>query len=135
MFARNRRNGFSLVELVVVVLILGILAAVAAPRVFDTAGDAGKNGTKQSLIVVRDAIQSYKAQNGSFPPAATLATALKPFLKYPFPSVQIGSNKNNLVASSTQPTITTVEPGANGWAYNETTGEFVINETPHITTW
>ena len=135
MFARIKRNGFSLVELVVVVLIIGILAAVAAPRMFDTAGDARQNGTKQSLVVVRDAVELYKAQNGNFPPAATLATALKPFLKGPFPSVQIGSNKNNTVAASAQPTITTPEPGTAGWAYNETTGEFVINEAPFITTW
>jgi general secretion pathway protein G len=135
MFARIKRNGFSLVELVVVVLIIGILAAVAAPRMFDTAGDARENGTKQSLVVVRDAIELYKAQNGDFPPAATLATALKPFLKGPFPAVQIGANKNNSVAPSVQPSITTPEGTNEGWAYNESTGEFVINEVPFITTW
>jgi general secretion pathway protein G len=135
MFSRIKRNGFSLVELVVVVLIIGILAAVAAPRMFDTAGDARMNGTKHSLVIVRDAIELYKAQFGDFPPAATLATELKQFLKGPFPAVQIGSNKNNSVAPSVQPTITTPEPGTIGWAYNEDTGEFVVNEAPWITTW
>jgi general secretion pathway protein G len=135
MFARTKRNGFSLVELVVVVLIIGILAAVAAPRMFDTAGDARQSGTKQSLAVVRSAIEMYKAQNGNFPAAATIKTDLRTFLKGPFPRVQVGSNQNDNISPTSQSTITNPEAGGAGWAYNETTGEFVINEAPFITTW
>lgn len=130
---RNKRAGFSLVELVVVVLILGILAAVAAPRMFDTANDARMNGTRQSLSVIRDAIELYKSQNGSFPPAATLSTALKPFIKGAFPSVQIGANQNATVIASTQNPIATTEPGTAGWAYNQSTGEIVVNNTTYLT--
>ena len=127
------RKAFSLVELVVVVLILGILAAVAAPRLFDTANDARLNGTRQSLSVVRDSVELYKAQNGSFPPAATLATALRPFLKGPFPAIQIGANQNANVATSAQNPITAPEAGGAGWAYNPTTGEIVVNDAAYIT--
>jgi general secretion pathway protein G len=130
---RRKQNAFTLVELVVVVLILGILAAVAAPRLFDTANDARQNGTKQSLSVVRDAIELYKAQNGSFPPAATLATALKPFIKRQFPASQVGTNQNSTVAASTQNPIASPEAGSAGWAYNQTTGEFVINDGTYLT--
>jgi len=129
---RKKRAGFSLVELVVVVLILGILAAVAAPRMFDTANDARMNGTKQSLAVVRDAIELYKAQNGSFPPAATLATAVKSMIKGPFPAVQIGANQNADVVASTQNPIASAEAGAAGWAYNQTTGEIVVNDATYL---
>jgi general secretion pathway protein G len=130
---RKNRAGFSLVELVVVVLILGILAAVAAPRMFDTANDARQNGTKQSLSVIRDAIELYKSQNGSYPPAATLAATLKPYVKGPFPSVQIGANQNADVVASSQNPIASAEAGTAGWAYNQTTGEIVVNNATYIT--
>lgn len=127
-----RRRGFSLVELVVVVLILGIIAAVAAPKMFNTANDARQNSTKQSLIVLRDAIELYRAQNGNYPAAATIATDLKPFLKGPFPQVQIGANQNATVVASTQNPIATAEAGGAGWAYNATTGDISVNESPYI---
>jgi general secretion pathway protein G len=128
---RKKQNAFTLVELVVVVLILGILAAVAAPRLFDTANNARESGSKQSLAVVRDAIELYKSQNGSFPPAATLSTALKPYIKGQFPAVQVGANKNANVAVATSPITTPVAGGA-GWAYDAASGEIVINDATYI---
>ena len=137
--ARKRnscRAGFSLVELVVVVLIMGILTAVAAPRMFDTSNKAKDAATRASLTTCRDAIELYKAANGAYPPAATLPAALRPYLKGTFPSVQsvqvTASNQNNNVVESTADPITPV--GTQGWAYNATTGEFVINH-PSCITW
>src|SRR6188508_418004 len=97
MVKTNRvRKGFSLVELVVVILIMGILAAVAAPKMFDKANEARTNGTKQSLATLRDAIELYRAANGEYPASATnLATDLKTYIKGPFPEVQIGENKGS----------------------------------------
>lgn len=127
----RRRSGFTLVELVVVVLVLGILAAVAAPRVMNTATTAKSNGTRQSLVVIRNAIEYYRAENGSFPPAATFAAALKPYLKGPFPAAQIG-NLNANVATTTSSPISTAVSGGAGWAYNASTGEFVVNHADGI---
>lgn len=126
------RTGFSLVELVVVVLIIGILTAVAAPRMFDTSNKAKDAATKSSLMIIRDSIELYRAENGVYPPAATLPTALRPYIKGTFPTVQVtGTNLNNSVATSTADPI--APSGTQGWAYNATTGEFIINHASCIT--
>ena len=62
-----QRRGFTLVELVVVVLVLGIIAAVASPKMFDTTSDARDNSTRTTLSVMRDAIELYKAEVGAYP--------------------------------------------------------------------
>ncbi len=126
------KKGFTLVELVVVVLIIGIIAAVAAPRMFDTAGDARQNSTRQSLSVIRDAVELYKAQNGNYPTAASLATSLQANLKGPFPKVQMGANQNATVVATTQSPITAPEAGAAGWVYNQTTGDITVNDATYI---
>ena len=132
----RKRSAFSLVELVVVVLIIGILAAVAAPRMFNTAGDARDSGTKASLGILRDSIELYKAQNGNYPTAATFTTSLKPFINGAFPKVQTTlvptANQNNTVVANAGNPIAT-PAGTAGWAYNETTGEFVVNHAACLT--
>ena len=127
------RAGFSLVELAVVVLIMGILAAVAAPKMFDTFSAARENATKQSLAVLRDSIELYKSQNDSYPAATSLATDLAPYLKGPFPAPEVGTNKTTTVAASTASPITApVTTGTDGWIYNEGTGELRINDASYI---
>jgi general secretion pathway protein G len=130
-FSKTKRSAFSLVELVVVVLIIGILAAVAAPKMFKQADDARENATRASLVVIRDSIEIYRSQNGKPPPAAaTLATALKPYINGQFPKVQTvlvpTENRNNTVVANDGDPIAT-PAGTAGWAYNESTGEFVVN--------
>ena len=128
----RKRSAFSLVELVVVVLIIGILAAVAAPRMFNAAGDARDSATKASLALIRDSIELYKSQNGSYPPATDFAGKIKPFINGAFPRVQTSlvpaANQNNTVVANNGSPIASVSTTA-GWAYNETTGEFVVNHS------
>lgn len=125
--AARRRRGFTLIELVVVVLIIGILAAVAAPKMFDTAGDARLSSARQSLTVLRDAVELYRSQNGSYPgPDETgLKTALKTFLRGPFPTCPIGNQNASVAVFSTGNPLTV--SGTQGWAYDTVSGEFIIN--------
>ena len=128
-----KRRGFTLVELVVVVLVLGIIASVAAPKMFDTAGDARTNGTHQSLAVIRDAIELHRAQNGTYPgnagTDADFKADLKPFIKGGFPKNQITAAANDgTVAVQTAGTALSAG-GAQDWKYDNTTGEFIINTT------
>jgi general secretion pathway protein G len=123
----DKRQGFTLVELVVVVMILGILAAVAAPKLLGTSGTATDNGLRQTLGVVRDAVERYAAENGGdFPgtDAATFKTELVPYLRGQFPICPVGG-KNADVAYGTSSTVS----GTQGWRFNSTTGEFIVNST------
>lgn len=123
----SQRQAFTLVELVIVVLVLGIIAAAAAPKLFDTANDARDNSTRHSLVVVRNALELYRATNADYPDGADIDTELAPFLQGPFPGVQGGSNQNANVAASTDDPIAAAA-GAQGWIYNEATGEFRVND-------
>ena len=135
MSVAKKRSGFTLIELVIVVLVLGIIAAVAAPKLFDVTANARENGTRQSLTTIRNAIELYRATSGSYPPASTLATSLRSSLQGgTFPSPQVGSHVNDNTVRSFTGAFS--QSGTNGWAYNETTGEFYVNDpSSEYSTW
>jgi general secretion pathway protein G len=135
----TRRSGFTLIELVVVILILGILAGVAAPKMFSTSAKATDNGLKQTLNIVRDAIELYTSQNGgSFPPCtstgADFRAALTPFLRGVFPKCPVGPANNTNVVPVTGATTAGVATPTDGWKFNTTTGTFICNYAVPTTT-
>ena len=126
------RKAFTLIELVVVVMIIGILVAIAAPKMLNITGEATDNSARMSLEVIRDAIETHASQNGGAYPTGTsdeVKTALKPYIRGVFPTSLVG-NKNADVAVETAD-ADLVAGGAEGWKYNSTTGEFIINDAAY----
>jgi general secretion pathway protein G len=62
---RNNRNakGFTLVEILIVVIILGILAAIVIPQFTNASQDARKNSLTSQLQTIRSQIELYKLQH------------------------------------------------------------------------
>lgn len=80
---RKSESGFTLVELLIVVVILGILAAVAIPQFADSTEEARASNLQSNLAVMRNAIEFYRTNHrGKYPgypsgggaPTATIAT-------------------------------------------------------------
>src|SRR5438067_1530810 len=63
----RRRPAFTLVEILIVVVILGILATVIIGLFANTSADASANALKDNLRTIRSSIQVYLAQHGSYP--------------------------------------------------------------------
>ncbi len=62
------QRGMSLLELIIVMAIVGILAAVAVPLLKNAPRRAQEAALKQNLRVMRDAIEQHYADKGHYPP-------------------------------------------------------------------
>ena len=68
---RKNKKGFTLVELIVVIAILGILAAIIIPRIGAFREGANVSHDRSVLRTVQGAVNMYHAQNGEFPDVLT----------------------------------------------------------------
>jgi len=69
----HKTKAFTLVELLVVIIIIGILAAVAIPQFGDSSADAKKAALKENLKTLRTAVEQYAIDHTSTYPG-TIAT-------------------------------------------------------------
>ncbi len=62
-----RRSGFTLIELIVVMAIIATLLTIALPRYFGSVERSKEVTLRQSLNVMREAIDKFNADNGRYP--------------------------------------------------------------------
>jgi general secretion pathway protein G len=65
--ASRRAGGFTLIELMVVIMILGVLAALVVPRVMSRPDEARAIAARQDIAQVMQALKLYRLDNGRYP--------------------------------------------------------------------
>jgi len=60
-------SGFTFIELMVVIVILGILAMVIAPNFMDAPDEARQSKTRMDIKSIEAALKLYKLDNGNYP--------------------------------------------------------------------
>jgi type II secretory pathway pseudopilin PulG len=124
-------------EMVIVVMILGLIASIAAPKLLGTSQQAVDNGLRHSLSVIRAGIDSYSAEKAGVLPGAdgaeqTFKDDLENYLRgAEFPVCPVGAAKNNSVrmmsgSGSVDSTIGSTDTSYS-WVYNYETGAFHVN--------
>lgn len=74
----NKDRGFSLIELMIVVAVAGILAAIAYPSYLDSVQKSRRADAKASLMAAVQRMEAYYARNGSYTGATMANTNISP---------------------------------------------------------
>jgi len=73
---KYQQAGFTLIEIMVVVVIMGVLAALVVPKVMGRADDARRMAAKQDIATMMQALKLYKLDNQRYPTTAQGLQAL-----------------------------------------------------------
>ena len=143
MRAKRRKSGFTLIEVLIVVVIMAVLAATVIPQFSESTKEAKVSTLKFNLHTLRAQIQLYKAQHAEWPKAATFANQLTkrtntngdvgtaaehkwgPYIVGELPQEPF-SESNAVIGSATC-------TDAGGWAYDEANGVLKANKTEYFT--
>lgn len=131
----RRKSGFTLIEVLIVVVIMAVLAATIIPQFTSTTKDAQQKASDFNAATLRTQIQLYKIHHGDYPAMNELEAKLTdrtdpkgPYLDV-FPANPT-NNKKTLAAVTEAGKVPTAPTGADtGWQYDVTTGGIWPNHT------
>lgn len=129
MRTRNTSSAFTLVEVLIVVVILGILAAAVVPQFTNATSDAQRNATRDQLIKIRRALDVYYVRNNNTYPTVTagvgtwgeIANIGQTYLRQTPNNQWIGGPNAARITLGTGPD--TGYQAAYGWIYDPATGQ------------
>jgi len=128
------RRAFTLVEVLIVVIVLGILAAIVVPQFSSASQDATLSAAQTTLQTMRAQLELYKLQHlGSYPTLASFAAQMTAQTDV---TGAVGTDYGPYILAvpvnpfTNDATLTTNAAAAGqGWYYNETTGDFRLNDS------
>ena len=141
---RAARAGFTLVEVLIVVVILAILAATVLPQFSNASGDAADGALKQNLHTVRSQIELFRVQHNNKLPGNSTDTFVEQMLNKTNRAGVVGTgaehvygpyvsadafpanpfNELNAVSVVAGDPVLVAEDNTDGWVYSKKTGEF-----------
>ena len=145
MSLHRSRKAFSLIELVIVIIIMGVISAIAIPRMVRGAEGADVTGLQADLAVLRGAIEMYRYEHTIFPTVAAFdaqltdqsdaagapGTDFGPYV-VKIPPLKTGPNKGATgIAAAADPPVFDATATV-GWLYAAGTGEVWANDTNHL---
>lgn len=135
-------KGFTLVEILIVVVILGILAAIVIPQFSGASEEANNAALMSNLQAIRSQIELYKIQHNDNLPTLTLTTALTTETEVdgsagdssgnelgPYMRVLPVNPYNDLATVLEAATTPGAADNTTGWFFNTANGEFLANDT------
>ncbi len=140
---RQQTKGFTLVEVLIVVVIMAILAAAIIPQFTDSSSDARESTALMNLRTLRGQIQLYRVQHNGLLPSASLGElliktdasgssggTLGPYLQFipdnPF------TNANTVRTTATDPPGAASGAADAGWLYNTTSGMVYLDDGSYL---
>ena len=82
----KKLNGFTLLELLVVVVIIGLLAGYVAPRYFSQVGKSEIQVARAQIDALENAVDQYRLDNRRYPTNEEGLAAVQPYLKKALPN-------------------------------------------------
>jgi prepilin-type N-terminal cleavage/methylation domain-containing protein len=139
---RNKQKGFTMIELMIVVAIIGILAAIALPKFADMIEKSREGSTKGNIGALKSANSIYYGdQQGVWPETLNSGNFRYSLYMDNIPQVKVTGkfDPNTVISPSIKPVGTDVQmvtknvvpslSSTKGWMYDSTNGAIYVNST------